>query len=183
MCAMAGNVCPLQTLYSLERDAVRRLWTQFVRTSPLRLRAQSSSAASSAACAANCNYVVRPRTCSDHVCACVCMRPANISEDIDDDDNVERHKVARFSDAPSQFIGIVCACSSLHIFNSLFGVVHSTDISDIPEDIKHLVGLQIAKFSSNPIPRLPLGFSQLKSLTVLWMNDMSLTSLPEDFGR
>ena len=57
------------------------------------------------------------------------------------------------------------------------------DISDIPDDIKHLQSLQVADFSSNPIPRLPAGFSQLKSLTVLGLNDMSLTSLPEDFGR
>lgn len=57
------------------------------------------------------------------------------------------------------------------------------DISDIPDDIKHLVALQVADFSSNPIPRLPIGFSQLKSLTILGLNDMSLTSLPEDFGR
>lgn len=57
-----------------------------------------------------------------------------------------------------------------------------SDITDIPDDIKHLGSLQIADFSSNPIPRLPIGFSQLKSLTVLGLNDMSLTSLPEDFG-
>lgn len=57
-----------------------------------------------------------------------------------------------------------------------------TDIADIPDDIKYLASLQIADFSSNPIPRLPVGFSQLKSLTVLGLNDMSLTSLPDDFG-
>lgn len=57
-----------------------------------------------------------------------------------------------------------------------------SDIADIPDDIKYLVSLQIADFSSNPIPRLPVGFSQLKSLTVLGLNDMSLTSLPDDFG-
>lgn len=58
-----------------------------------------------------------------------------------------------------------------------------TDIQDIPEDIKHLRSLQVADFSSNPIPRLPAGFAQLKSLTVLGLNDMSLTSLPSDFGQ
>lgn len=58
-----------------------------------------------------------------------------------------------------------------------------SDISDIPDDIKHLGALQVADFSSNPIPRLPIGFSQLKSLTILGLNDMSLTSLPDDFGR
>lgn len=40
----------------------------------------------------------------------------------------------------------------------------------------------MADFSSNPIPRLPPAFSQLKSLTILGLNDMSLTSLPSDFG-
>lgn len=57
------------------------------------------------------------------------------------------------------------------------------DIQDIPEDIKYLRSLQVADFSSNPIPRLPAGFAQLKSLTVLGLNDMSLTSLPSDFGQ
>jgi protein scribble len=56
------------------------------------------------------------------------------------------------------------------------------DIGDIPDDIRHLRLLQIADFSSNPIPKLPAGFSQLKSLTILGLNDMSLTSLPADFG-
>lgn len=58
-----------------------------------------------------------------------------------------------------------------------------TDISDIPETIKHVKALQVADFSSNPIPRLPAGFVQLKNLTILGLNDMSLTSLPADFGR
>lgn len=57
------------------------------------------------------------------------------------------------------------------------------DIPDIPENIKNLQLLQVADFSSNPIPRLPPGFVQLKNLTVLGLNDMSLTSLPSDFGR
>ena len=57
------------------------------------------------------------------------------------------------------------------------------DISDIPETIKHVKALQVADFSSNPIPRLPAGFVQLKNLTILGLNDMSLTSLPADFGR
>lgn len=56
------------------------------------------------------------------------------------------------------------------------------DIGDIPEDIKHLRSLQVADFSSNPIPRLPAGFSQLKNLTILGLNDMSLSVLPADFG-
>lgn len=65
----------------------------------------------------------------------------------------------------------------LYIFYLLF-----SDIKDIPEDIKHLRALQVADFSSNPIERLPLGFSQLKALTVLGLNDMTLHSLPHDFG-
>lgn len=40
----------------------------------------------------------------------------------------------------------------------------------------------MADFSSNPIPRLPAGFSQLKNLTILGLNDMSLSVLPADFG-
>lgn len=31
--------------------------------------------------------------------------------------------------------------------------------------------------------RLPAGFVQLRNLTVLGLNDMSLTNLPSDFGR
>nr|CAD7453514.1 unnamed protein product [Timema tahoe] len=50
------------------------------------------------------------------------------------------------------------------------------DIPDIPENIKNLRALQVADFSSNPIPRLPPGFVQLRSLTVLGLNDI-LTSL------
>lgn len=98
------------------------------------------------------------------------------------------------------------------------------DIPDIPENIKNLRALQVADFSSNPIPRsinyslfyfslwkmfkfsfkilfllkilikdlkkrqiilnrLPAGFVQLRNLTVLGLNDMSLTNLPPDFGR
>lgn len=56
------------------------------------------------------------------------------------------------------------------------------DISDIPESIKGLKALQVADFSSNPIPQLPAGFVQLKHLTTLGLNDMSLTQLPPDFG-
>lgn len=57
------------------------------------------------------------------------------------------------------------------------------DIPDIPDNIKNLRALQVADFSSNPIPRLPPGFVQLRNLTTLGLNDMSLTSLPSDFGR
>uniref|UniRef100_A0A182MVH2 LRRNT domain-containing protein n=1 Tax=Anopheles culicifacies TaxID=139723 RepID=A0A182MVH2_9DIPT len=60
--------------------------------------------------------------------------------------------------------------------------VSRNEIGDIPEDIKHLRSLQIADFSSNPISRLPAGFTQLRNLTVLGLNDMSLISLPQDFG-
>ncbi|KAG8037707.1 hypothetical protein G9C98_005918 [Cotesia typhae] len=56
------------------------------------------------------------------------------------------------------------------------------DISDIPDNIRNLRALQVADFSSNPIPRLPAGLVKLRNLTVLGLNDMSLTSLPPDFG-
>ncbi|CAD6215973.1 GSCOCG00004276001-RA-CDS, partial [Cotesia congregata] len=55
-------------------------------------------------------------------------------------------------------------------------------ISDIPDNIRNLRALQVADFSSNPIPRLPAGLVKLRNLTVLGLNDMSLTSLPPDFG-
>lgn len=58
-----------------------------------------------------------------------------------------------------------------------------TEIPDIPDEIKFLQSLHTVDFSSNPIDRLPLGFSQLKNLTILGLNDMSLTSLPDDFGK
>lgn len=67
--------------------------------------------------------------------------------------------------------------------NNLFFFLFFADIGDIPDEIKYLRNLQTADFSSNPIPRLPAGFIQLKNLTVLGLNDMSLTSLPEDFGK
>lgn len=58
-----------------------------------------------------------------------------------------------------------------------------SDVGDIPDEIRYLRNLQTVDFSSNPISRLPAGFTQLKNLTVLGLNDMSLTSLPEDFGK
>lgn len=67
-------------------------------------------------------------------------------------------------------------------FNYRIFLLSFADIPDIPDDIRHLRLLQVADFSSNPIPKLPAGFSQLKSLTILGLNDMSLTSLPADFG-
>lgn len=91
----------------------------------------------------------------------------------------------------------------------LFFFSCSTDIQEIPENIKYLKSLQSADFSSNPLSkwvgisgtkrahslwhelvwifsftsRLPAGFVQLRSLTVLGLNDVSLTQLPHDFGR
>lgn len=56
------------------------------------------------------------------------------------------------------------------------------DIPEIPEHIRECHSLQIVDFSSNPIPRLPDGFVHLRNLTVLGLNDMSLTELPENFG-
>lgn len=74
-------------------------------------------------------------------------------------------------------------CLALKTNTAFTTPVHSfAEIGDIPEDIKHLRSLQIADFSSNPISRLPAGFTQLRNLTVLGLNDMSLISLPQDFG-
>ncbi|CAN8003371.1 unnamed protein product, partial [Ixodes pacificus] len=56
------------------------------------------------------------------------------------------------------------------------------DVQEIPENIKYLKSLQSADFSSNPLSKLPAGFVQLRSLTVLGLNDVSLTQLPHDFG-
>lgn len=42
-----------------------------------------------------------------------------------------------------------------------------TDITDIPENIKNLRSLQVADFSSNPIPRY--AFLEMKSKAVLFL--------------
>uniref|UniRef100_A0A803WCN8 Scribble planar cell polarity protein n=1 Tax=Ficedula albicollis TaxID=59894 RepID=A0A803WCN8_FICAL len=59
------------------------------------------------------------------------------------------------------------------------------DISrnEIPESIKFCKSLEIADFSGNPLSRLPEGFTQLRSLGHLALNDVSLQSLPTDIGN
>uniref|UniRef100_A0A4W3GMS8 Scribble planar cell polarity protein n=1 Tax=Callorhinchus milii TaxID=7868 RepID=A0A4W3GMS8_CALMI len=56
-------------------------------------------------------------------------------------------------------------------------------IPEIPESIKFCKSLEIADFSGNPLSRLPDGFTQLRSLAHLSLNDVSLQSLPNDIGN
>lgn len=86
-----------------------------------------------------------------------------------------------------------------------------TDIPEIPESIKFCKALEIADFSGNPLSRcgvatgsgglaaptalvwslrsaslrhrLPEGFTQLRSLAHLALNDVSLQALPGDVGK
>uniref|UniRef100_A0A3Q2PVG1 Scribble planar cell polarity protein n=1 Tax=Fundulus heteroclitus TaxID=8078 RepID=A0A3Q2PVG1_FUNHE len=56
------------------------------------------------------------------------------------------------------------------------------DISrNIPESIKFCRALEIADFSGNPLS-LPDGFTQLRALAHLSLNDVSLQTLPSDIG-
>lgn len=68
-------------------------------------------------------------------------------------------------------------------FTVLLSLFFPTEISDIPDEIKYLQSLHTVYINSNPINSLPLGFSQLKNLTILGLNDLSLESLPDDFGK
>uniref|UniRef100_A0A3B4F0H9 Protein scribble homolog n=1 Tax=Pundamilia nyererei TaxID=303518 RepID=A0A3B4F0H9_9CICH len=54
-------------------------------------------------------------------------------------------------------------------------------ISEIPESIKFCRALEIADFSGNPLS-LPDGFTQLRALAHLALNDVSLQMLPNDIG-
>uniref|UniRef100_A0A8D1SR70 PDZ domain-containing protein n=1 Tax=Sus scrofa TaxID=9823 RepID=A0A8D1SR70_PIG len=58
--------------------------------------------------------------------------------------------------------------------------VSRNDIPEIPESIKFCKALEIADFSGNPLSRLPEGFTQLRSLAHLALNDVSLQALPGD---
>uniref|UniRef100_A0A672J086 Protein scribble homolog n=1 Tax=Salarias fasciatus TaxID=181472 RepID=A0A672J086_SALFA len=51
-------------------------------------------------------------------------------------------------------------------------------IPEIPESIKFCRALEIADFSGNPLSRLPDGFTQLRALAHLALNDVSLQTLP-----
>uniref|UniRef100_A0A8C5W666 Protein scribble homolog n=1 Tax=Microcebus murinus TaxID=30608 RepID=A0A8C5W666_MICMU len=61
--------------------------------------------------------------------------------------------------------------------------VSRNDIPEIPESIKFCKALEIADFSGNPLSRLPDGFTQLRSLAHLALNDVSLQALPGDVGK
>uniref|UniRef100_A0A8C2I235 Protein scribble homolog n=1 Tax=Cyprinus carpio TaxID=7962 RepID=A0A8C2I235_CYPCA len=61
--------------------------------------------------------------------------------------------------------------------------ISRNDISEIPENIKFCQALEIADFSGNPLSRLPDGFTQLRGLAHLSLNDVSLQSLPNDIGN
>lgn len=66
---------------------------------------------------------------------------------------------------------------------SLIFFFYFTEICNIPDEIRHLQRLHTLDFSSNDIDILPLGILQLKNLTILGLNDLSLTALPDDFGK
>uniref|UniRef100_A0A3Q3B1Y4 Protein scribble homolog n=1 Tax=Kryptolebias marmoratus TaxID=37003 RepID=A0A3Q3B1Y4_KRYMA len=57
----------------------------------------------------------------------------------------------------------------------------SRNIPEIPESIKFCRALEIADFSGNPLT-LPDGFTQLRALAHLSLNDVSLQTLPSDIG-
>nr|XP_033337059.1 protein lap4 isoform X4 [Megalopta genalis] len=84
--------------------------------------------------------------------------------------------------ARTLFYHLLPKCCVFSLVRTVFHLVAIRDIEDIPENIKNLRALQVADFSSNPILRLPAGFVQLRNLTVLGLNDMSLTNLPSDIG-
>uniref|UniRef100_A0A671M6Y0 Protein scribble homolog n=1 Tax=Sinocyclocheilus anshuiensis TaxID=1608454 RepID=A0A671M6Y0_9TELE len=57
--------------------------------------------------------------------------------------------------------------------------ISRNDISEIPENIKFCQALEIADFSGNPLSRLPDGFTQLRGLAHLSLNDPdTLGALP-----
>uniref|UniRef100_A0A3Q3F918 Protein scribble homolog n=1 Tax=Labrus bergylta TaxID=56723 RepID=A0A3Q3F918_9LABR len=57
----------------------------------------------------------------------------------------------------------------------------SRNIPEIPESIKFCRALEIADFSGNPLS-LPDGFTQLRALAHLALNNVSLQTLPNDIG-
>uniref|UniRef100_A0A8C9S715 Scribble planar cell polarity protein n=1 Tax=Scleropages formosus TaxID=113540 RepID=A0A8C9S715_SCLFO len=61
--------------------------------------------------------------------------------------------------------------------------ISRNDIPEIPESIKFCKALEIADFSGNPLSRLPEGFTQLRGLAHLALNDVSLQTLPNDIGK
>uniref|UniRef100_A0A8C7MZH8 Protein scribble homolog n=1 Tax=Oncorhynchus kisutch TaxID=8019 RepID=A0A8C7MZH8_ONCKI len=61
--------------------------------------------------------------------------------------------------------------------------ISRNDIPEIPESIKFCKALEIADFSGNPLSKLPDGFTQLRGLAHLALNDVSLQTLPNDIGK
>uniref|UniRef100_A0AAY4AZX0 Protein scribble homolog n=1 Tax=Denticeps clupeoides TaxID=299321 RepID=A0AAY4AZX0_9TELE len=61
--------------------------------------------------------------------------------------------------------------------------ISRNDIPEIPESIKFCKALEIADFSGNPLSSLPDGFTQLRGLAHLALNDVSLQTLPNDIGK
>ncbi|XP_052763197.1 protein scribble homolog isoform X7 [Mya arenaria] len=61
--------------------------------------------------------------------------------------------------------------------------ISRNDIGEIPENIKFCKNLQVLDISSNPlVAPLPAGITQLRNLTRLGLNDVSLSWLPKDIG-
>ncbi|KAL4217947.1 Leucine-rich repeat-containing protein [Mactra antiquata] len=61
--------------------------------------------------------------------------------------------------------------------------ISRNDLGEIPENIKYCKNLQVLDISSNPlITPLPPGMTQLRNLTHLGLNDVSLSWLPKDIG-
>ncbi|XP_052234956.1 protein scribble homolog isoform X4 [Dreissena polymorpha] len=61
--------------------------------------------------------------------------------------------------------------------------ISRNDIGEIPENIKFCKNLQVLDISSNPlVVPLPAGITQLRNLTRLGLNDVSLSYLPKDIG-
>ncbi|XP_060556221.1 protein scribble homolog [Ruditapes philippinarum] len=61
--------------------------------------------------------------------------------------------------------------------------ISRNDIGEIPENIKFCKNLQVLDISSNPlVTPLPSGITQLRNLTHLGLNDVSLSWLPKDIG-
>ncbi|MCJ8742848.1 hypothetical protein PDJAM_G00087200 [Pangasius djambal] len=71
----------------------------------------------------------------------------------------------------------------MEIKESLFTMIVSIGIQEFPENIKNCKVLAIVEASVNPISKLPEGFTQLLSLTQLYLNDAFLEFLPASFGR
>uniref|UniRef100_A0A8C2L139 Leucine rich repeat containing 7 n=1 Tax=Cyprinus carpio TaxID=7962 RepID=A0A8C2L139_CYPCA len=61
--------------------------------------------------------------------------------------------------------------------------ISKNGIQEFPDNIKCCKCLSVVEASVNPIAKLPDGFTQLLSLTQLFLNDAFLEYLPANFGR